>query len=303
MAHLTKLGNDDITRICEQFGIGSVISYSSMDGGAANTSYLIKTDTERFVLSVCDEKTISDIDVLTRLLNILKISNFPTTQLCRMKTGRYFMLHQDKPVILKRYIEGMVPDRLEQAMCLDFGAAIGKLHEVAPMPDIPKSFPYGMEFFSELFGVQDPFVVWLRSQYEKFKEKIAKDLPRGLIHGDIFSDNLVIANNKLVAILDFEEACNYYYVFDIGMAIVGCCVHGEEVDWDAARILIEGYETVRKLSQTETQQIPLMAEYAATATAFWRYRQYNKRNPSIEKKNIHEQMVHIAQQIAKHTLS
>ena len=275
-----------------------------MDGGAANSSYVITTQQGRFVLSICDEKTHSDVKVQTELLINLERYNFPATPLCKNIREGYVLTHDRKPVIMKHYIEGLVPEYLNPKMTADLGKWVARLNRIPCSKDLPESFPYGVDIFSNVIKSfpKSSFSLWLNRQRQKFQKQIPQTLPRGLIHGDIFCDNLVYDNDSLVAVLDFEEACNYFYVFDIGMTIVGCCSKNGHTDWNIARIFLDAYESVRPLSSEERKCVPIMIEYAATSTAFWRYRQYNIRNPNATKKNIHTEMVQVAQGVSDLTI-
>jgi len=121
-------------------------------------------------------------------------------------------------------------------------------------------------------------------------------LPTGLVHGDIFFDNILFEGNDLTGIIDFEEACNYYKVFDLGMCIVGTCVENGSVSLDKAKSLLAGYESIRKLEDTERKVLPLFSEYGAIATSFWRFRHHFITNPHSQRDNYLE-MVAVANDI------
>jgi homoserine kinase type II len=310
MAQITQLKRHEVMRFAERFALPDVLSYSPLEGGASNSSYVITTSEGRFVLSVCDEKTLNEIVVNNSLLLNLEEHDFPTTRLCRSTDRQYVLTHDSGipgpriPVIMKHYVEGTVPESLNHEMTADLGRWIAKLHMIPSTEGLPESHPYGMDFFSHVteHHPDDAFSHWLGKQKQKFQEEIPATLQRGLVHGDIFCDNLVYNGDELSAVLDFQEACKYPYVFDIGMAIVGCCDKDGLTNRSAARILINAYESLRPLSSDEKGCIPIMIEYAATSTAFWRYRQYNIRNPDVTKKEHHTKMVKVAEDVSGLTI-
>ncbi|MFQ3207164.1 MAG: homoserine kinase type II [Glaciecola sp.] len=83
------------------------------------------------------------------------------------------------------------------------------------------------------------------------ESNLSDSLPRGLIHGDLFNDNLVFENGKFKAIIDFEEACFYYSVFELGMAIVGTCFSNTSIDFNKVTALVDGYQQIRPLEPIE----------------------------------------------------
>jgi homoserine kinase type II len=123
-------------------------------------------------------------------------------------------------------------------------------------------------------------------------------LPRGLIHGDVFYDNVLFAGKKLKAIIDFEDACQYYKVFDLGMAVVGLCTSESKVELTRVRSLINGYQSGRMLDVVEKESLQLFIEYAAIATSSWRFWKYNIVAPHVGKSDKHWEMVNIAKDVS-----
>ena len=101
------------------------------------------------------------------------------------------------------------------------------------------------------------------------------------------------------AIIDFEEACHYHLIFELGMGILGACVNDITVDLDKARALVDGYQQVRPLAQIEKESLQLFVRYAAVATSFWRFNKYNIEKPNEDKAGHHWQMVQISKEAAE----
>jgi len=172
------------------------------------------------------------------------------------------------------------------------------LHQI-PAPDyLPKQFSYGQQVFHQLKEqkITHSFVNWLDNQHQNILLKLAPNLPKALIHGDIFDNNVVISPNETPIIMDFEEACYYYRVYDLGMAIVGLCQEKGLINWAKAKLLIEGYQSILTLIPLERNCLKDFIVYAATATAFWRFRQFNILAPMEANKNTYQAMVTIAEQ-------
>ncbi|MCH8127849.1 phosphotransferase [candidate division KSB1 bacterium] len=131
----------------------------------------------------------------------------------------------------------------------------------------------------------------------QLKLQIPPELPCGLIHGDVFYDNILFERGKLKAIIDFEEACLYYKVFDLGMGILGLCTEGTTWVLSKARALVMGYQQVKALEEREKESLQLFCAYAAIATSCWRFWKYHIHSPTVEKADEHWQMVHLAEEI------
>ncbi len=299
MAHYTLLDQTSLEAILLAYPLGPPRVVTPLDGGKANSSALFTTDSGTYVVSVCDEKGPDELEHLTRTLEHLEKHGIATTRLIKSRDGASFIEHGGKPVYVKAFIEGTVPDSLTPEMVSQLGVALARLHAVPTQPHLPEVFSYGIESFSEISGETGTFARWLQDKTDRLVKCVKAELPKGLIHGDLFPDNSVFRGEKLAAILDFEEVCYYYLVFDLGMCAAGCCCPSGTLSLPLTAALVDGYQSVRPLSGLEKELFKLHLEYGAVATSFWRYRQFNIRFPDPGKKSLYREMSALADQVAE----
>ena len=300
MADLTILSTEDIRSILTNYDLGDLKSAIPLSGGQANSSYRLLTSRGSYTLSVCDEKSPEEIHTLTRVLEYLDANRFPATRLVRPVIGNNFISYKSKPVYIKQFLDGSVIRELNYPMIEQVGNAIAQLHELTAPDCVPHVFAYGFEHFDEILtaDISHPFKDWLKDKTDILKSGIDLTMARGFIHGDIFWDNLLFKKGKLTAVLDFEEACQYFLLYDLGMAAVGCCSAEGRFNADKITWLLRGYQNRRLLTGPEKAQfIPFMV-YAATSTAFWRFRQYNLRYPDLNLADNYKEMAALADQAA-----
>lgn len=299
MADYTQLTWKVLEQLLGAYDLGELESIAPLDGGQANSSMKIKTRTGVFTLSVCDEKNQSQVQCLTRVLVYLEAHGFPTPRLVRTRDGLSFIEYGGKPVYIKEFIPGQVSPFLAPDMIFQAGQAMARLHALPPPPGLPQNFPYGLKAFDEILGakISHPYKNWLQEKKAFLAETIDPDMARGFVHGDIFWDNLIFSGPVLTALLDFEEACTYYKLFDLGMAAVGCCSTSGVFDLDKIKQLTAGYQSLCPLTETEKKQYKIFMEYAAVASSFWRFRQYNIRYPLPDKKDNHRELSSLADQV------
>ncbi len=298
MADYTLLKNEDIETILKQYDLGDLNSATPLSGGQANSSYRLSTTRGRYTLSVCDEKTTEEVHTLTRVLTHLEVHNFPATRLVSPINNNKFITFNDRPVYIKQYLEGEVVRKIDGPMLEQVGDAIGQLHALPTPEYLPTAVVYGLDHFEEIrtADISHPFKGWLMDKKNWLESELDLTMVRGLIHGDIFWDNLLFDKGKLTALLDFEEVCQYFLLYDLGMAAVGCCssegsFNAEKITW-----LLKGYQKRHPMAVNEKAQfIPFLA-YAATTTAFWRFRQYNLRYPDSNLAKSYKEMVALADQ-------
>lgn len=298
MARYTELKQSDIEKIAAYYNL-AVTGFEPIEGGAGNSSYLLHVQQSQFVLTVFDEKTLDEVIHMGQLLLLLNEWDFPSIQLLPLRNGDKVAEYMGKPVMLKVYIQGEVCEDLDLLMLDQLGEKMAKLHQISVPDYLPGKHSYGWQAFSTVIGgdIDLKYESWLQEQLDFLKNNIPSGLPRGLIHGDLFYDNVLFERKKFKAIIDFEEACHYYKVFDLGMAIVGSCTEGTTVDLDKASALITGYRKIRPLEQIEQETLQMFVQYAATATSYWRFWKYNIDTPSTDKKEKHWEMVEIAEWI------
>lgn len=299
MASYTKIDLDDIKRIVSRYDLGQVSAFENLKGGQANSSFKLTTTAGFFVLSICDEKSFSEVGQLADLLRHLEEQGFPTTRVINASDGRLVTEHQGKPAFIKRYLEGSVPKEMKPKMLYRLGREIARLHQIEAPKGLPNRFAYGLKSFDEvIFSPADAeYRAWLKVKQAYLEQTISPDLPQGLIHGDIFYDNTLFKDDELVAIIDFEEACHYYKVFDLGMCAVGACNTNGLVDRKKTRILVDGYQSFGRLEPAEKEQLQAFVIYGAVATSFWRFRQYNLILPDSANSRTYLKMNAIADQI------
>ena len=297
MANYTILDEKDIEKINQHYGL-TIHSFKAIEGGQGNSSYLLKTNQGNYVLTVFDNKEWTEVVHLGKLLNHLRRNDFDTTKLLPRRDGKYVTGFQDIPVMIKPFIRGSVIQNLSRKMIKRTGKRLAKLHLISAPDYLPLSHSYD-QLFSEVIGsgIDPAYETWIAGQQRSIRQRLPEDSPMGLIHGDLFYDNVLFKGDELQAIIDFEEACHHYLSYDIGMAILGQCLDGEKIQLDKAKEFISGYQQIRILKQMEQKKLQLFVEYAAVATSCWRFWNYNIARPTPQKQKIYREMVRIAKHV------
>ena len=244
MTQYTFLNPLDFKTIATQYGISEVLSHKILSGGSENTNFLIRTDKVSYVLTICEQKSMAEARNLALLLEHLQKNDFDTSEIIRSLKGDLITAWKKKPVILKSYLEGEVLDDLSEALLMLIGQELGRLHQIPPPEYLPTDISYLMEHFDkvELYAPESEFSFWLQAIKKNTQKYITPNLPKVLIHSDLFASNVIISEDKDSAtIMDFEEASNYYRIFDIGMSIIGLCREGKTVNINKINAFLKGY--------------------------------------------------------------
>jgi len=302
MALYARLDKTAVEGLARRFGIGDVTASSVMDGGRENTSYCVETSSGKYVLTRWDQKSLKDATNLASLLVYLTDHGICTSGVVIPPKEPVVVLHDEKPVMLKRYVEGDVTADLAGSILAQLGEEMARLHEIPAPSYLPQAFPYGRSHFPEVTNsdLDHAYTDWLSEKHRYLQERIPQHLPMALIHGDVFFDNMIVQDDQLMAIIDFEEACYYYRCFDLGMVIVGACRDRQGISFEKAGRFIRGYQKETTLQSIEQESLKAFAVYAAVATSFWRFRQYHLRRPEPRLHNRHVEMQNLADVISEY---
>lgn len=300
MAHYAGLGSNAVEALARRYGIGKPTAFAVMDGGLENSSYCVETASGKYVLTIWDQKSLEQVTKLAKLLVYLTNSGICTSQVVAPPEQSLVMLHDDKPVMFKHYLEGAVRSDLSCKLLVQLGEEMARIHQLDAPAYVPHGFPYGRSHFHQLTesNIDHVFIAWLSEKERYLQDRIPQQLPMALIHGDLFFDNVIVQSGQLKAIIDFEEVSYYYRNFDVGMAIIGACRDQDGISLDKAASLVQGVQQQTPLCSIEQDSLKTFMVYAAVATAFWRFRQYHLYRPEPRNCDKHLEMQMLADRIS-----
>ena len=294
MAEYTKLLEDEIQEIMGRYEL-LVTSYEPIEQGAGNTNYLLNTNHGKFVLTVFEIEP-NQVAIMSKVLLLLEKYEFPAPQLQKMADGEVLTNYKEKSVLVKPYITGRVEFEIDDEKAKQVGTALAKLHGI-PAPDyLPDKHTYVRKTYPKFMEqeIDRNYKTWVEQRYRYIIEKLPPQSPIGLVHGDIFYDNVLFEDGNFKAILDFEDVSRIYKICDLGMAVVGICTEGSNITIKRVSALLDGYQEIRLLEEIEKDNLQLCIEWAAILTSTWRFWKYNIDLPDADKSEKYKQMVSIA---------
>lgn len=288
MAQYTSLTMHEVEAILANFSINNISSFKVLSGGSENTNYLINAENDKYVLTICEQKTHKKASELAHLLEHLEKHHFETSKIIRNTNNEVVTLWKGKPIMLKKFIDGKILKDLPHHLIELIGRDLAKLHKIEVPEYLPQQLSIGKEQFVniEKYAANSLFDIWLKAKLEYVSPYFASNLPKAFIHGDVFWDNVIISEDEsTVTIMDFEESAYYYRVFDIGMMIIGICGEGNTVNLEKARYLLKGYHQEIQLLDIELNALQAFTVYAGTTMTFWRHFNFNYTKPDSKLSN------------------
>lgn len=288
MAQYTNLTMHEVEALLANFSINNISSFKVLSGGSENTNYLINAENDKYVLTICEQKSLKTARELAHLLEHLEKHHFETSKIIRNTTNEAVSLWKGKPIMIKKFIDGKILKDLPHHLIELIGRDLGKLHKIEIPEYLPKQISIGKEQFVkvEKYAANSLFDIWLKAKLEYISPYFSSNLPKAFIHGDVFWDNVIISEDEsTVTIMDFEESANYYRVYDLGMMIIGICGEGNTVNLEKARCILKGYHQEIQLLDIEINALQAFTVYAGAAMTFWRHLNFNYTKPDSKLSN------------------
>lgn len=273
MAAYTELSESFIDQLGDEYTLGRIVAASGIPRGSVNSNYLIETTKGRFLLRIDEVKTEAEVKREIDLLTFLRKHSFPCPHPLADRTGRLWRECEGKCASLYRYHEGRIiaPERLRASQLETIGRTLGELHVIGKGYKKGIDNRFSFERIADLYiGVRGRLPAYFRKVTRTLEDEVdyltrylEGKLPKGVIHGDLFADNLLFRGEKLTAVLDFEAACRGKFIFDIATAVNALCFANGQYSLERFRHLMHGYESVRTLSLAEWDAFPNELRYSS----------------------------------------
>ena len=275
MAVYTKINKENISYINKKFNIEKFISYKGIKQGIENTNYLLKTKKRKFILTIFEKRVSNkELPFFMKLMEILNNSKINCPRPIKNKNGNYLFELKNKKACIVTFLEGNDKKILNTKNCYDIGKFIARIHLITKNIKIFRKNSMGInnlnpilkniKFKKKEFNNLERF---LKINLENIKKNWPKTLPYGIIHGDLFIDNIFFKKNKLSGILDFYFAANDYLIYEIAICINALCFDKKgtrfNINKKKVKNLVKGYESIRKITQKEKKSLNVLCRGAA----------------------------------------
>ena len=254
-----KLKNQQIKDVLENYSVGEFKS-KSLVYNEWNTAYCLKTTKGDFLLKILnfqnEKELLKEIEVMNRLKEKIPCS-FPLLS----KDKKYYIKYNGSIVLIKDFIKGkpvLRGEKLSNKNLSQLGKYYAIIHKAKNLTNIPKKDLYAhlQNFFDKIDKSSEEYEV-AKSTFTFLHNNNfnPNSLPKGLIHADLHTENLLVNNREIVAILDFEDSHIGSFIYDLGICILDTCWKGRNLSKERIATFIEGYESIRKLTEQEKEHL------------------------------------------------
>ena len=273
MAVYTHLGAEDLARLIAEYDVGDLVSAKGIAEGVSNSNWLVETTRGRFILTMYERRIdTGDLPFFLGLLDHLAARECPVPATIHDRGGDFYRLVDGKAVALIEFLPGVSPTAPSAAQAFAVGAALARIHlaatdfernradDLAP----PDTLAILERCGSSALASIDPDLPRVLDSGRHVVADWPGDLPRSVIHSDLFPDNVLMLGNTVTGMIDFYFACNGAMAYDLAVTHAAWCFdkRGDRFDEAVGEALLQGYASVRPLEDAEKQALPLLAQGA-----------------------------------------
>jgi homoserine kinase type II len=283
MSVFTTVTPAQLTAWLRQYALGSLVSLEGIASGIENTNYFVTTSRGRYVLTLFEKLSPTELPFYLGLMAHLSHHGIPCPQPIANVDNAYLGTLNGKPAAIMTCVPGRDLAEIDAAHCATIGALLAEMHLAGRSYDAAMPNPRGAAWWTAALPKVQPFLdrpaaALLNAEVQFQAAQRFDALARGVIHADLFRDNVLWDGVRVGGIIDFYFACNDALLYDVAITVNDWCVAADQsLDLTRARALLGAYQQVRPLGADERAAWPALLR--AGALRFWVSRLYDKHLP------------------------
>ncbi len=273
MAVYTHIGAEDMSEIVRDFGLGTLISAKGIAEGVENTNYFIDTSTGRYILTIYEKRVnTDDLPFFHALLDHLAQKGCPVPRTMHDASGASLKMWRGKAMAMIEFLPGLSVSRPSADEAQAVGAALGHMHGAALDFQMARTNTMGLENW---FAMADQCGAALNEIAPGLEERVSQEctylrahwphaLPQGIIHADLFPDNVLLTGDTVTGLIDFYFACTDIRAWDVAVTHAAWSFSGDGAQFNAAvgDAILAGYRQCFGLSNAEEAAFNVLARGA-----------------------------------------
>jgi homoserine kinase type II len=273
MAVYTEVTDDELVSFMADYEVGAVVSYKGIAEGVENSNYLLRTNQGTFILTLYEKRVDpADLPFFLTLMEHLAGHGIAAPTPIKGRDGHALRRLGGRPAALFTFLNGMWPRRINADHCAALGEGVARLHLAGA--DFTMARPNALSVASwrplldaaagRAHEVKAGLAEELGAELDALEAGWPTDLPLGVIHADLFPDNVFFLEHRLSGFIDFYFACTDFLAYDLAVCLNAWCFEGHRTfNVTKARRMLTGYRRVRAITDAELAALPILARGSA----------------------------------------
>lgn len=267
----------------KNYSIGTLTGLEGISAGIENTNYRVTTTGGRYILTLFEKLQAHELPFYLRLMDHLADRGIPCPKPIVDRDRKFLGTLNGKPASLVSFLAGKDISHPGAAHCAQVGAMLARMHLAGLSYPLTMENPRGPKWWKAALPEIVPFmpapeVALLREEVRFQSLYRFSDLPRGVVHADLFLDNVLFDNDRIAGVIDFYFACTDALLYDLAITVNDWCINaGGQLDAARCAALLDAYRAIRPFTAIERGAWPVMLR--AAALRFWVSRLYDLHLP------------------------
>ncbi len=289
MAVYTDVAFEDLDRLLADYDIGEAKSFKGIAEGVENSNFLLQTTRGDFILTLYEKRvSAEDLPFFLGLLEHLALRGIPCPLPVHSRSGQSWTEVNSRPAAILTYLDGLSLRRPEPRHCAAVGETLANLHDAGGAFALTRPNTLSLAGWhtladatrAEADSVQNGLGELISTTLARLDKTWPTGLPSGIIHADLFPDNVLFLNGDVSGLIDFYFACNDAYAYDLAIMLNAWCFESDGAyNTTKGRSLVRAYSTRRALSAEEYAALPTLSQGAALRFLLTRLYDWLKRDP------------------------
>jgi homoserine kinase type II len=273
MAVYTDVSDTDLERFLANYELGKLLAYKGIAEGVENSNFLLHVVAGFFILTLYEKRVRAvDLPFFLTLMEHLSARGLVCPQPVKDKQAMLLGTLAGRPAAIVTFLEGVSTRVPSVAHCAAVGAALASLHRAGADFSRERSNDLSIAAWPSLFqqtkdradSVEPGLAVFLSDELSALANIWPDKLPRGIIHGDLFPDNVLFLGDKVSGLIDFYFACTDFLAYDLAVCLNAWCFEPDfSFNFTKGKALIDAYQGARALTPEEAAALPALARGAA----------------------------------------